>query len=170
MLSSPQSTEPNHGSVMATVDGERWLVDASILSGSPIRIPGPGEPADEGRFPGSRGSMTAPPSCGGRRALRKGSTAGSSGSAPIQRSGIERHQRTAGWSPFNYQLSARLLEGETSVGVARGQRFRVEPDGSVSVDDLDPESRARFLVEVLGIAERIAVCVPDDRPLPPRPD
>ena len=51
MLSSPRVTEPNHGSVVATVDGERWLVDASILWGSPIRVPEPGETAENGPLP-----------------------------------------------------------------------------------------------------------------------
>lgn len=170
MLSSPQATEPNHGSVMATVDGERWLVDASILSGSPLRIPGAGEPADEGPLPRFAWLDDRP------AVLWRTASAPEGFHCRIERIGAdapewdERHQRTARWSPFNYQLSARLLQDKASVGVARGQRFRVEPDGSVSVEDLDPESRVRFLVEVLGIAERVAARVPDDRPVPPRPD
>ena len=51
MLSSPEAREPNHGSVIATVEGERWIVDASILSGEPIRIPDAGEPAGDGPLP-----------------------------------------------------------------------------------------------------------------------
>jgi hypothetical protein len=80
-----------------------------------------------------------------------------------------RHQRTAAWSPFNYQLSARLLDGRASVGVARGRRYRLEPDGALTAEELDAEARVGFLVDVLGVAERVAVRVPDDRPPPPRP-
>ena len=169
MLSSPQATEPNHGSVVATLDGEQWLVDASILGGSPIRIPGLGELAHDGPLPRFAWLDGRP------AVLWRTASAPDGFYCRIERIGAgaaewdERHQRTAGWSPFNYQLSALLLEGEASVGVARGQRFRVEPDGSVSVEELDAAGRVRFLVEVLGIAERIAVRVPDDRPLPPRP-
>ena len=170
MLSSPQATEPNHGSVLATVDGERWLVDASILGGSPIRIPGPGEPVDDGPLPRFAWLDDRP------AVLWRTANAPDGFHCRIERFGADatewdqRHQRTAGWGPFNHQLNARLLEGRVSVGIARGQRFRVEPDGAISLEELDPEGRVRFLVEVIGVAERIAVRVPADRPLPPRPD
>lgn len=169
MLSSPQATEPNHGSVVVTLDGERWLVDASILGGSPIRLPRPGEHAGNGPLPRFAWLDDRP------AILWRTAAAPEGFHCRIERIGAEatewdeRHQRTAGWSPFNYQLNARLLDGEASVGVARGRRFRVEVDGSVSVEELDSESRLRFLVEVIGIAERIAARLPDDRPLPPRP-
>lgn len=169
MLSSPHVTEANHGSVVATLDGERWLVDASILSGSPIRVPAPGDPADNGPLPRFEWLDDRP------AVLWRTASVPDGFHCRIERIGAdaaewdERHQRTAGWSPFNYQLSARLLEGEASVGVAHGRRYRVEQDGSVFVEELDPHARVGFLVEVLGIAERLAVLVPEDRPLPPRP-
>lgn len=170
MLSSPHVSEPNHGSVVATVDGERWLVDASILAGFPIRLRNAGEPADDGPLPRFAWLEGRP------AILWRTASAPEGFHCRIERIGADaaewddRHQRTAGWSPFNYQLSARILVGEASVGVAHGQRYAVEPDGSVSVEELEPSARARFLVEVLGIAEGVAARVPDDRPLPPRPD
>lgn len=170
MLSSPHVTEANHGSVVATLDGERWLVDASILSGSPIRVPASGEPADEGPLPRIEWLDDRP------AVLWRTATAPEGFHCRIERIGAdatewdERHQRTAGWSPFNYQLSARLLEGEASVGIVHGRQYRVEPDGSVTLQELDPQGRVDFLVDVLGISERLALLVPDDRPLPPRPD
>lgn len=170
MMSSPQATDPNHGSVVATVDGVQWLVDASILGGSPIRIPGPGEPADDGPLPRFAWLDGRP------AILWRTASAPDGFHCRIERIGAgatewdERHQRTAGWSPFNYRLSARVLQGETNVGVAHGQRFSVEADGSITVVELDAEARIRFLVDVLGIDEDIAVRVPDDRPMPPRPD
>lgn len=169
MLSSPRVTEPNHGSVVATVDGERWLVDASILSGSPIRVPEPGETAENGPLPRFEWLDGRP------AVLWRTAGAPDGFHCRVERIGAdaaewdERHRRTAGWSPFNYELSARLLVGGASIGVAHGRRYRVDPDGSVSLDELDPEGRIAFLVEVLGVSERLAVLVPDDRPLPPRP-
>ena len=80
------------------------------------------------------------------------------------------HQRTAGWSPFNYQLNVRLLRGETSIGVAAGQRFEFDRDGTLSASPLDRDGRIRFLIEEIGISEQIARRVPDDRPIPPRPE
>src|SRR5262249_49446497 len=43
MMPSPDVRGPNHGSVVVTLDGDRWITDASILSGEPIRIAPPGE-------------------------------------------------------------------------------------------------------------------------------
>ncbi len=166
MLSSPRASQPNHGSVLATVDGERWLVDASILSGSPIRVPEPGAHGDAGPLPRFEWLDGRP------AVLWRTASAPDGFHCRVETIGAgpaewdERHQRTAGSGPFNHGLNARLLEGDASVGVSRGRRFRLEPDGAVSAWEVDREGRVRFLVEVLGIAERIAVRVPDDRPLP----
>ena len=169
MLSSPDAREPNHGSVIVTVEGERWIVDASILSGSPIRIPDAGAPADEGPLPRFAWLDTRP------AVVWRTVSAPEGFPCRIERVGAdasewdERHQRTSGWSPFNYQLTARVVRGGSSVGVARGERYTVDPDGSVSTRELDAHARVRFLVEELGISEEIVFRVPDDRPLPPRP-
>jgi hypothetical protein len=82
----------------------------------------------------------------------------------------EWHQRTGAWSPFNYELSVRVLRDDESLGVSAGHRFMFEPGGSLSASELDRDERFRFLVEEIGIAEEIAVRVPDDRPIPPRPE
>ena len=169
MLSSPEAREPNHGSVIVTVEGERWIVDASILSGEPIRIPDAGEPAPDGPLPRFEWLDTRP------AVLWRTASAPDGFHCRIERIGAgatewdERHQRTSGWSPFNYQLNARVLRCGASVGVARGQRYTVDPDGSVWTHELDAHERVRFLVEELGISEQLALRVPDDRPLPPRP-
>jgi hypothetical protein len=166
MLSSPQATEPNHGSVMATVDGERWLVDASILSGAPLRIPGPGETADEGPLP-RFAWLDDRPAVLWTAEAPEGFTAGSADRRRC--GGVGRATPADGrLEPVQHQLSARLLQGKASVGVARGQ-FRVEPDSSVSVEDLDP--RAGFASSSRSSASQSRLLrVPDDRPVPPRPD
>src|SRR5258707_14482929 len=38
MLTRPEVVLPNHGSVVVTLGAERWITDASILSGRPIRL------------------------------------------------------------------------------------------------------------------------------------
>jgi hypothetical protein len=161
---------PNHGSVIVTVEGERWIADASILSGEPIRIPAPGDPPGAGplpRFEWLDGNpaviwrMLSAPGGFPCRIDRIGADA---------REWATLHERTGSWSPFNYELSARVLRGETSVGVSSGQRFTFGPDGSLSAFQLDRDERVSFLVEELGISEEIAARVPDDRPVPPRPE
>jgi N-hydroxyarylamine O-acetyltransferase len=171
MLPSPDVVGPNHGSAVVTLDGERWIVDTSILSGEPIRIPAPSEPPDRGHLPrfewldGSPAvlwrTLPAPGGCP-CRFERIGADA---------REWDVLYQRTGTfWSPFNYQLSARVLRGETSVGLSSGRRFTFDPDGSLSAFPLDREGRARFLVEELGISEEIARRVPADLPVPSRPE
>jgi N-hydroxyarylamine O-acetyltransferase len=169
MLPSPGIQGPNHGSVIVHVEGERWIADASILSGEPIRIPPPGEPAADGPLPrfewldGRPSVIWRSQSAPGGFPCRIDRIGAGSGEWDAL------HQRTTDWSPFNYQLNARVLRGEASVGVALGQRFTFAPDGASSSAELDHAGRVRFLVEELGIAEAVAVRVPEDRPVPPRP-
>jgi N-hydroxyarylamine O-acetyltransferase len=168
MLSSPGAVGPNHGSVIVTLEGKRWIVDASILSGTPIRIPSPGQEAEDGALPrfawlGDRPAV-----------LWRAPRAPDGFPCRIDRIGAEPgewdtlHQRTVDWGPFNHQLNARVLRGETSLAVALGQRFTFGPDGALSASELDPDARLRFLVEELGISEMLARRVPADRPGPRR--
>ena len=62
------------------------------------------------------------------------------------------------------------MRGDASLGLASGQRFRFDVDGSLSASPLDRAERVRFLVEEIGISEEIAGRVPEDRPVPPRPE
>jgi N-hydroxyarylamine O-acetyltransferase len=171
MLPTPDVRGPNHGSVVVTVDDERWIVDASILTGTPIRIPssgeraGPAGPLPRFEWLGEQPAVVwrVPRAPGGFpcRIDRIGAGAGEFDVL---------HQRTRAWSLFNYELNARVLRGATCVGVASGQRFAFEPDGSWSTHELDADGRVQFLVEELGISEAIARRVPGDLPTPPRPD
>lgn len=170
MLSSPDVRGPNHGTVIVTVEGERWIADASILSGGPIRITAPGEPDAAGPLPRFEW-------LDGRPAVVWRTPRAPAGyRCRIDGIGVETaewdalHGRTRAWGPFNYQLNARVLRGGASLGVSSGQRFTFDEHGSLSVSRLDREERVRFLVEELGIAEEIARLIPDDRPVPPRPD
>jgi N-hydroxyarylamine O-acetyltransferase len=169
MLPRPDVVGPNHGSVVVTIDGARWIADASILSGEPIAIRPEGE--EDASEPLPRLSWRgAKPAVVWRMLM-----APDGFPCRIERIGADAeewdalHQRTVAWSPFNYQLSARLLRGHASIGAASGQRFRFEPDGSLEASPLTAGERVRFLVEEIGIAEEVALRVPPDRPVPPRP-
>jgi N-hydroxyarylamine O-acetyltransferase len=170
MLPSPDTRGPNHGSVIVTVEGGRFIVDASILSGEPIRIPGPGRAAAAGplpRFewledhPAVIWRMLSAPDGFPCRIDRIGANA---------REWDKLHQQTGNWSPFNHQLSARVLRGTRSVGLSLGQRYTFDQDGSLCASELDREGRVGFLVEELGITEELVRRVPDDGPIPPRPE
>ena len=170
MMSSPEVRGPNHGSVIVTADGAQWVVDASILSGAPIRIPEVGEPAPAGPLPRFEW-------LDGRPAVVWRMLSAPTGfPCRIERIGADAvewealHRRTADWSPFNHRLSVRVLRGGTSIGFSAGQRFAFGADGSLSSVELDAQGRVRFLVEEIGISEELARRVPADRPAPPRPD
>ena len=131
MLPRPDIVGPNHGSVIVAVDGTRWITDASILSGEPIAIPEPGVPAATGpvpRFewldgkPAVRWRMLRVPAGFLCRIDRIG--AGCDEWDAL-------HRRTAEWSPFNYQLSARLIRDNLTIGAEIGQRFAILPDGTI---------------------------------------
>ncbi len=111
MLPRPDVVGPNHGSVVVTIDGARWIADASILSGEPIAIRPEGQ--EDASEPLPRLSwLDAKPAVVWRMLM-----APDGFPCRIERIGADAeewdalHQRTAAWSPFNYQLSVRLLRG-----------------------------------------------------------
>jgi N-hydroxyarylamine O-acetyltransferase len=164
-----QSRAPNHGSVAVRLEGSRWLADASMLTGEPIRIPEQGEPAPGGPLPRFEW-------LDGRPALVWRTLRDPEGfPCRIEWTGAgsdewdDFHARTGAWSPFNYELSARLVRGTATIGVSPGYRFAIEADGTMTSSPQDHAARRRFLVEELGIAEELASRLPDDRPVPPRP-
>jgi N-hydroxyarylamine O-acetyltransferase len=169
MLPSPDIRGPNHGSVVVTLAGERWITDASILSAEPIRITEPGRSDPSAQLPRLEWLEDKPAIVW--RMVR----APTGFPCRIERigAGAEEfealHERTAVWSPFNYQLSARLQRDGRSFGTEVGQRFVFEADGTLEASPLAGEDRTTFLVEQMGISEEIARRVPADRPVPPRP-
>jgi hypothetical protein len=63
----------------------------------------------------------------------------------------ERHERSRGWSPFNYALYARLNRGSTVLGTAFGQRVELDAEGSVWAGPLPAAERAQLLIEPLDL-------------------
>jgi hypothetical protein len=162
-------SEPNHGSVVVSFGQERWIADASMLTGAPMRLPAPGEPVETCDLPRFEWLDDKPaviwrtlrsPDGFPCRFERIGAGAGEWDAF---------HRRSGTWSPFNYELSIRTRRGSRVVGVSRLERYEFEGSGPIAVEELDRAGRTRFLVEELGVTEQVAARVPDDRPLPPRP-
>jgi N-hydroxyarylamine O-acetyltransferase len=161
--------EPNHGSVVVSFEGDRWIADASILTAEPVRIPAPGEPVEPGPLPRFEW-------VDGRPAVIWRTLSAPDGfPCRIERIGADHaewdalHRKSGVWSPFNFELSARVMRGTSTVGVSPGQRFTIAPDGSISATPQDYAARVRFLIEELGVSEDTARRLPHDRPVPPRP-
>jgi N-hydroxyarylamine O-acetyltransferase len=170
MLLAPD-IPPNHGTVLVSMDGKRYVVDASILHGEPLEI-------DETRRTGASG-LAWSVSCerqGGHWYI---------GWRPVNmpeglRARIEQlsttretfrklHEQTRAWSPFNYELYARSNREDRVIGIAFGQRVELRAGGAFARTPLGKDERTRFLIEELGIDEETAVQVPEDRHRPPPP-
>ncbi len=160
---------PNHGTVVATLDGARWMLDASILFGEPLALP---------KADGATTAIAHP--AWGVVARREGATTFVRWNAlhrpeldcriePIATGAAdyrERHEATRAWSPFNYSISARRNHRGGVIGLALGSRGEITPDGVLSVRPFEPGERTKFLVETMGIAESLAAALPPDEPLP----
>ena len=159
---------PNHGSTMVRFGAERYVVDSSMLYGAPLLL-------------AEHETSISHPSWGvqcrrkdGRwnitwRPLHKtdgfecrfesfGATA----------AGYQRYyERTRGWSPFNYEVNARINRGDSVTGLAFGREVTLHADGRVSNAPVSHAERVRALVEDIGLSEEIVSALPRDLPTPP---
>jgi N-hydroxyarylamine O-acetyltransferase len=170
MHAAPEAP-PTHGTVLVTCDETCYVVDASILHGAPLPLH---ESAPTG---------VAHPVWGVHCTKRDGTWY--IRWRPIhQPEGLdcrlqylhvsretfrERHEQSRAWSPFNYEVYARTIRGETVVGVAHSQRVVFDSAGGVSHTPLGGDDRLRVFVDELGMHEEIVHQLPPDTPTPPPP-
>lgn len=171
MMVAP-SLPPNHGSVRVRVDGEAYLVDTSILCGEPLLLD------DKQGMAG-----ITHPAWGIKASMREGLW--HIQWRPLhQPEGFEcrldlfgaekeeyhdRYEATRGWSPFNYQLTARRNRQNKVLGASFGNAVTLHDDGSVEVEPIDDLERRRILIEEFGMSEEIVSRLPNDRATPPPP-
>lgn len=162
---------PNHGTVLVTLGSQRFLVDGSMLHGEPLPLED--EATTEVRHPawGVRCSRRD-----GRwhvwwRPLHKvdGFECRLEHFNASPEEYRERYEQTRGWSPFNYEVSARRNRGDNAAGVAFGHAVTLNPDGTVHREPVDLAERNRVLIEVVGISEELVSQLPADTPTPPPP-
>jgi N-hydroxyarylamine O-acetyltransferase len=170
MLVAPD-LPPNHGSVAVRLEGRLHLVDASILHGEPLRLEK--EQATEVAHP-AWGVRCTPE--GERWRIRWRPLHLPDGlDCRIESLGASAeefhalHEATRAWSPFNFQLSARLLRGDTVVGVGLGRRGEIDAEGRMHQAPLDGAERDRHLTDTLGMSAEIVAALPPDVPTPPPP-
>jgi len=137
---------PNHGTVLVSFGEERSLADCSMLHGEPLRLDENAQTRVEHGAWGVRCSRRD-----GRwhvwwRALHKHDGF----ECRFERFGASDgeyqslHEQTRGWSPFNYEVTARLNCGDRVNGVSFGQALSLESDGSVRAGPgLSRRARAR---------------------------
>ena len=170
MHAAPEAP-PTHGTVLVTCEETCYVVDASILHGTPLPLH---ESAPTG---------VAHPVWGVHCTKRDGTWF--IRWRPLhQPEGLdcrlqylhvsretfrERHEHSRAWSPFNYEVYARAIRGETMVGVAHGQRVAFDSAGGVSHTPLGGDDRLRVFIDELGMHEEIVHQLPLDTPTPPPP-
>ncbi len=170
MLAAP-NIPPNHGSVLARIGGRSFLVDTSILTVEPLCLDSEG------------GSRVEHPAWGVTAAVRDGlwhvdwrplhKTDGFA--CRYERFGAEHreygefYEGTRGWSPFNYQLTARTNRGGEVIGMSFGNAVTLRADGSVESVPITDDERRRRLCEDFGMSEELVSQLPADRETPPPP-
>lgn len=170
MLSSPNAP-PGHGTVCVSFENDRYLVDASMLHGAPLRLDDIGATSVEERAWGL--------TCGRRdgrfhipwRPLHRpaGFDCRIEHFDATRAEFRDRHEATRGFSPFNFSLTARLNVGQAVLGLAFGRRVELRSTGGTSERDLTPVERMSLLVDDLGFSEALVSMIPADLPTPPRP-
>jgi len=160
---------PNHGSVVVRIGRDRFVTDASIMSVEPVRV----VPSETTRIDHPAWGVTGH-WVDGAFAIRW---------RPINRSDAidcrmdsfavdaarfrAQHEATRAWSPFNTELMLNLVIDDRRIGIAQGHKVVIDRSGRVSREEII--DRVAFLVDELGISERIAARVPEDLPTPPPP-
>ena len=170
MLVAPE-LPPNHGTVRVVLDGTSYLLDSSILHGAPLRL----DPMAETevchrawgvrcrRWDGHWRVQWRPLHQVGGLECRLETFGVSHGEYGT------RHEQTRGWSPFNFELSARLNREDRVVGLGFGESVSLEADGSVRHAPVTHSDRVRILQEELGFSEELVARLPLDLPTPPPP-
>ncbi len=171
MLVAPD-LPPNHGTVLVTFGEARYLVDCSILHGEPLRLEEDAETRVEHSAWGVRCSRRDERWHVNWRPLHKLDGF----ECRLERFGATHsefqnfYERTRGWSPFNYEVTARLNRDDRVVGLAFGKAVSLEADGSVREAAVTHPERVRILIADIGLSEEIAHQLPEDIGTPPPPD
>lgn len=170
MLVAP-GIPPNHGSVRVRCESQVFLVDTSILTGAPLPLNDHGQA--EIRHPawGVRGEHRDGRWHIGWRPLHQpeGFECGYEhfGASHLEYANL--YEGTRGWSPFNYQLTARTNRGDDVIGMTFGNAVTLRADGSVEVQPITDEERRHRLITDFGMSEELISQLPPDRPTPPPP-
>lgn len=168
MLAGP-GLPPNHGTVRVTVDRGHWLVDCSMLHGSPLLLDEQHDtevnhPAwglrcrrDEDHWVITWRPLHRPEDLECRL----------DGFGASAEDYVQLHEGTRVWSPFNHALSVRLNRADRVIGLSRGRLVTLEADGSVRQVAMPQGDRVPWLVEEIGLSEELVSRLPADVPTPP---
>jgi N-hydroxyarylamine O-acetyltransferase len=162
---------PNHGTVQTCIDGDTYLVDASILHSQPLLLRHEEEQVIDHPAWGVRTSRTD-----GKWIVRwKHATRPDGINCRIEyvpataQDFSERHEHTRAWSPFNYELSVRSIKHDSMIGLSAGQQFAFDSTNNFTARQQDHKGRLAFLINEIGMSEELVSQLSPDRPTPPPP-
>lgn len=162
---------PNHGTVLVRFGEDGYVVDSSMLHAQPLRL------EDNAPTRIAHGAWGVSSTWREQRAHVWWRT-------PLKPEGFEcrferfdataddfrtAHERTRGWSPFNFETSARINRGEKVFSLGLGHSVTFHADGSLTRVPVTMEERNRQLIETFGLSEEIVAQLPPDRKTPPPP-
>ena len=160
---------PNHGSVVVHLDGNRYVVDASMLFVEPLPLRAGARVAQrawgvealdvDGNFTIRWNPLLRDDLLDCRYNLYD--------VTPAQFSVF--HEATRAWSPFNFGLNLNLVRDNGRIGAAGDHRVAIDATGAITRKEFTPETRAIFLIDEVGISEETVAALPADIPMPPPP-
>jgi N-hydroxyarylamine O-acetyltransferase len=170
MVTAPTASR-NHGSTVVACEGQRYVLDASILYGEPLPLDARMPRAVEHPAWGVHSSLRDEQWIIRWRPLHKPDGRDCrieqyDAAASVFR---ELHENSRVHSPFNGELYVRVNRGDAVIGAAFGRRIEFDGAGGVSQRELQGNERLRFLVDEIGIGEELAQALPPDLPVP-RPE
>ncbi|HEU6449044.1 MAG TPA: arylamine N-acetyltransferase [Verrucomicrobiae bacterium] len=162
---------PNHGTVRVDFGEAHYLTDCSILHVEPLHLNGDAEVIVNHPAWGVRCSRRDGKWHVAWRPLHKldGLECRLESFGASQQEYAERYEKTRQWSPFNYELVARLNKEDRVVGTGFGRKVTLKSDGAVDSHPVADAERRRLLIEDIGLSEEIVSQLPADRPTPPPP-
>ncbi|MFN0074282.1 MAG: arylamine N-acetyltransferase [Chloroflexota bacterium] len=162
---------PNHATVLVAFDEARYIVDGALLQVEPLRL----DMLETTGVHSDAWGLTCSQRDGHWVIRWRPAHQPAGLDCRIDRLQVtretyqERHEVTRSWSPFNYELYARSVRGESLVSACFGQRVEFMSRGESLRQSLTDADRARFLVEELGMSEEIVAQLPPDITTPPPP-
>ena len=162
---------PNRGTTVVESDDEKFLVDASLLPGSPLPLHQDRPTAVEhatwalpAHFEDGHSWFYARPF-----SRPSGIDCRLDVIGATREQVRERNEATRAWGPFNYELSVRADRGDRVIGTSWGKRMENDADGMLHQLCFEKDERAAWLVEEVGLSEEIVSRLPADVPTPPLP-
>lgn len=172
MVPGASRGDSTHGTLIATLDGTDYLVDAQLAGFEVLPL----LPGEETRTCSGIHAMSAVPIedgfevrfHSGRTRDREFRFQTEPENDPVDHARFltlyDRSAKVEGYSPFNTALYISRHFRDSVLSIHRDRKILVAADGSVTSTELEDTQRTRVLVEEFGISEEVTRALPRDEP------